>query len=73
MFGPSDDDDDDFDPDPPQYPIGRPLALALLTAIGTGLVAWGIDELRERYGKTRQHATYEAKEKEADRFDRPDD
>lgn len=47
-------DDDDEKPRSPIVEVIKDVASAGLTAAATGLVEWGIDELRERYGKAKK-------------------
>jgi hypothetical protein len=47
------DDDDDFPPPRKGEDVAKAVVIAGLSALITGLVTWGIDELRERFGKTK--------------------
>jgi hypothetical protein len=50
MLRPWDDGDGD-DPKPgAPNPVRNAVAIAVLSAVGTGLVAWGIEELKKRFG-----------------------
>jgi hypothetical protein len=44
----------------PVVEVAKAVAIAALTAVFTGLVEWGIDELREKYGKARPRSDGES-------------